>query len=225
MAGLSAFLQALFIVPLTLLPIINPLSAAPVFLITSGADPGNIRLLARQVAVNCWFLIVGALLVGTYVLAVFGISLPIVRIGGGLLVATSGWRLLQSKEGDEEVRNAIARERQIGLSREEIARRSFFPLTFPLTTGPGTLAAAIAIGATFPRDPAQYFTGAATAIIGATLTAAAIYLVYRNAAPLLVRLGEVGALVLMRLLAFVLVCIGIQIMWAGWAELNGIAGP
>jgi multiple antibiotic resistance protein len=58
--------------------------------------------------------------------------------------------------------------------------------------------------------------------IGATLTVAVVYLVYRNASALMARLGEVGMLVMTRLLAFVLLCIGISIMWAGWAELNGI---
>jgi multiple antibiotic resistance protein len=60
------------------------------------------------------------------------------------------------------------------------------------------------------------------ALLGAALTVAVIYLVYRNAARLMARLGEVGALVMMRLMAFVLLCIGIEIAWTGWAELNGI---
>lgn len=85
----TSFLQATVIVPLTLLPIINPLSGAPVFLATAGRDPEVIQRLARQVAINCWFVLVASMLVGTYVLDLFGISLPIVRIAGGFLVAAT----------------------------------------------------------------------------------------------------------------------------------------
>jgi multiple antibiotic resistance protein len=219
--SLEPLVHALLIVPLTLLPIINPLSSAPVFLMTAGGDPANTRRLAWQVALNCWYVILGALFVGTYVLDFFGISLPIVRVGGGLLVAASGWRMLNRSE-DDEVRAAVARGQAGSLSPEALAQRSFFPLTFPLTTGPGTIAAAIAIGASLPREPARYVVAGLVAAAGATLTVVVIYLVYRNTRRLLARLGDVGTLVMARLMAFVLLCIGIEILWTGWAELNRI---
>lgn len=219
--SLGSLLNGVFLVPLTLLPIINPLSSAPIFMMTAGTHRPTVGRLARQVAINCWVVIVGALLVGTYLLDLFGISLPIVRIGGGLLVAASGWRMLQSNDNDA-VHRALAQQHPGDLSEEEIVRRSFFPITFPLTTGPGTIAASIAIGAGLPRNPAQYLAGAAAAILGATLTVTVIYLLYRHSAWLLMRLGPVGTMVMMRMLAFVLLCIGIEIMWTGWAELNGL---
>jgi len=215
-------LHIMVLVPVTLLPIINPLGAAPVFTLTVGSDPLATRQLARQVSINCWFVLVVSLFVGTYVLDLFGISLPIVRIGGGLLLATSGWRMLNSSD-DDDVQAAVERSQRVALSRAEVVRRSFFPITFPLTTGPGTIAASIAIGAGLPRQPALFVVNALAVTLGASLTVAAIYLVYRNAPVLLARLGEVGTLVMTRLLAFVLLCIGISIMWTGWAELNGIA--
>lgn len=217
----TEFLHALVLVPVTLLPIINPLAGAPVFTMTAGSEPAATRQLARQVAINCWFILVGSLLVGTYVLDLFGISLPIVRVGGGLLVAASGWRMLNSGDEDE-VRAAVKRTQASALSRTEVVKRSFFPLTFPLTTGPGTIAAAIAIGAGLPRQPALYVVGALVVMLGATLTVAVIYLVYRHAARLMARLGEVGALVMTRLMAFMLLCLGIEILWTGWSELNRI---
>jgi multiple antibiotic resistance protein len=217
----TEFLHALVLVPVTLLPIINPLAGAPVFTMTAGNEPAATRQLARQVAINCWFILVGSLLVGTYVLDLFGISLPIVRVGGGLLVAASGWRMLNSSDEDE-VRAAVKRTQASALSRTEVVKRSFFPLTFPLTTGPGTIAAAIAIGAGLPRQPALYVVGALVVMLGATLTVAVIYLVYRHAARLMARLGEVGALVMTRLMAFMLLCLGIEILWTGWSELNRI---
>jgi len=217
-------INALLIVPLTLLPIMNPLSSAPIFMMTAGEDPGTVKRLARQVSLNCLYVILGALFIGTYVLDIFGISLPIVRVGGGLLVATSGWRML-NRNDDDEVRAAVARGHATALSSREIVQRSFFPITFPLTTGPGTISAAIALGATLPRQPARYVVAALLAVAGAALTVAAVYLIYRNAPRLLARLGDVGTLVMMRLMAFVLLCIGIEILWTGWAELNHLVQP
>ena len=98
---LEFFLRGLILVPVTLLPIINPLSSAPVFAATVGANRAIAGKLARQVAVNAWFVLVGSMLIGTYVLMLFGISLPVVRIGGGLLVAATAWRMLHHTEDDD----------------------------------------------------------------------------------------------------------------------------
>ncbi len=89
-----------------------------------------------------------------------------------------------------------------------------------MTTGPGTIAASIALGAKLPSKPALYVVGVLLAVLGAAITALTIYLVYRHSATLLKRLGDIGTLVMMRLAAFILFCIGIEIIWTGWAELN-----
>ncbi|WP_119293084.1 MarC family protein [Azohydromonas sediminis] len=218
---LVALLKSLALVPVTLLPIINPLTAASVFVATAGHNRAVAKRLARQVAINAWFVLVASLLVGNVVLEFFGISLPIVRIGGGLLVAATAWRMLSSQAGDE-VQTATA-ESASALSDVEVMRRSFFPITFPLTTGPGTIAASIALGAQLPSSPVMYVAGAGVAILGAAVTALVLYLVFANSARVLGKLGPIGTLVMMRLLAFMLLCIGIQFIWDGWAQLNGLA--
>jgi len=218
---LASFLRSLALVPLTLLPIINPVSGAAIFVTTAGDNPRVVRMMARQVALNGWIILLTSMLIGTYVLDIFGISLPIVRIGGGLLVATYGWQLLHD-DGTDAVQNAVAQD-AIDMPDTEIARRSFFPMTFPLTVGPGCISASIALGANLPSTPMLYLEGAAVAAVGAAITVFVVYLCYRNAAKLLRRLGSVGTLVMMRMMAFILLCIGIEIMWTGWAELNHIA--
>lgn len=215
---LVPMLKALVLIPVTLLPIINPLSTAPVFVALIGSDRATSARLARRVATNAWFVLVCAMLVGTYVLALFGISLPVVRLGGGLLVAATGWRLLHHTE-DDDVHAAAARTATT-LSDAEIAQRSFFPITFPLTTGPGTIAACIALGAQMPTRPILFAAGVVIVAAGAALVSLALYYIFKNAGALLDRLGVVGSLVLTRLMAFILLCIGIEIMWTGWAELN-----
>jgi multiple antibiotic resistance protein len=219
---LVEILKATFLVPVTLLPIINPVGNASIFMAMTGGNDSLARRMAKQVTINCWFLLVAALLVGAYVLDFFGISLPIVRVGGGLVVAINGWRLLNDDSSDA-IRATVA-EDTAELSDVEIARRSFFPISFPLTVGPGTIAASIALGAKSSPTAAQYLASIAAAVVGATLTAGVIYLCYLFAAPLLRRLGDLGTIVLMRLAAFILLCIGIEILWGGLTELLGRGG-
>ena len=216
-----SFLKSMVLIPLTLLPIINPLSGMPVFTSQAGHNPTVVRKMARQIAINCWFILVASILVGHYLLEFFGISLAIVRIGGGLLVAASGWRML-SKTDDDAAMKAVAKVTS-DLPDEEIVRRSFFPITFPLTTGPGTIATSIALGAHFPKTPLRYFLGAVDAVLGAGITVLVIYLCYRHAPAMLSKLGEIGTMVMMRLFAFILLCIGIEFIWTGWASLNHLA--
>ena len=211
-------LKGLVLVPVTLLPIINPLSTAPIFAASVRGNNQMAAQLARQVAINSWIVIVVSILIGTYVLALFGISLPVVRIGGGLLVAATGWRMLHRQEEDDV--HAAAAAVTTEMSYAEIVRRSFFPITFPLTTGPGTIAASIALGADAPRSPLLYLAGAVVAAAGAAIVSVCLYLIFKNSTRVLMWLGDVGTLVMMRLMAFILLCIGIQIMWTGWAELN-----
>jgi multiple antibiotic resistance protein len=213
-------LQAVVLVPLALLPVINPLSSAPVFVAAAGRSQLVVHRLARQVALNSWYVIAASMIIGTYVLAFFGLSLPVVRIAGGLLVASNGWRMLHHTDQDEV--QAVAAQETDVLTEAEIVRRSFFPITFPLTTGPGTIAAAIALGTQVPRGPVQFMIGVIAAMMGAALTAIVLYLIFKHATTLIERLGEIGTLVMMRMVAFLLLCIGIQFMFTGWAEFNAM---
>ena len=219
MSFVILFLNALILVPVTLLPIINPLATAPVFVATFGGNRAIAQRLARQIAINSWFVMVASMLIGTHILALFGISLPVVRLGGGLLLAAAGWRMLHHAE-DDDVHSAAAEEAAT-LTDTEVMRRSFFPMTFPLTTGPGTIAASIALGAQVLTTPfLVYLVGAFALAAGAALVSLVLYFLFGNAASVLRWLGEIGTLVMMRLMAFILLCVGIQIMWNGWADLN-----
>ena len=217
---ISWLIQGLILVPVTLLPIINPLSSAPVFAATVGANRTLARQLARQVAINAWFVLLVSMLIGTYVLALFGISLPVVRIGGGLLVASTAWRMLHHTEEEDDVAEAVE---EAEVPQAEVMQRSFFPITFPLTTGPGTIAASIALSANVPPDPVKYALGVIVAAGGAAIVSVTLYFIFKNSVAVLTRLGRIGTLVMIRMMAFILLCIGIEIMWTGWAQLNGLA--
>lgn len=220
---LLLFLKSVLLVPITLLPIMNPLGNAPIFLsMTQGADDATSKKLAQRVALNCWFLLMGAIFTGSYVLAFFGLSLPIVRVAGGLLVAATGWRLLHdngSETGDAAIRTTLVVADSANWSEAELRQRSFYPISFPLTVGPGSIAASIALGAQQPAKLMDWVISGSAAVLGVLITATSVYLVYRYAGRLMRFLGDMGTTVVMRLSAFILLCIGFEIMWTGLSVL------
>jgi multiple antibiotic resistance protein len=214
---LAAFGRSYLFALAALLPILNPPATAPIFLsMTEGASASTRRLLARRIARNSVLLLLGSMLVGSYVLDFFGISLPIVRVGGGLIVATAAWRLLSPEQQPLDQGSGIAE----AFTAEQASRQAFYPLTFPLTCGPGSIAAAITVGVTLPSPRMALslacLAGGVIAVISAGVL---IYLAFRYAQQLLRPLGEAGTVVFLRLSAFILLCLGVQIVWVGASEL------
>jgi multiple antibiotic resistance protein len=221
---LIVFLKAAILVPITLLPILNPFGNAPVFASLSGNIGRDAEArLARQVAINCFFMLLAAMFIGSHVLMFFGISLPIVRIGGGILVAVTGWRLLNDK-GQDDIRTQVATTQAEAWSDEEFKVRSFYPISFPLTVGPGSIAASITLGANAPTRFPDLMISIGSAALGAALTALVIFLCYRYANRMVGLLGRLGTMVVLRLSAFILLCIGIEIFWHGLLGLLSEAG-
>ena len=206
-----AILRSVLVPIAALLPIVNPLGSAPLFLSMSADLPADSRReLARKVAWNAFLLLAAAMLIGSHVLAFFGISLPIVRVGGGLLVTANGWRLLNADDERAGERPAVTEAWE-----REVARRAFYPLTFPLTVGPGSVTIAITLGARIAGRPASAAADLIIDLVAVTFVAVTVYLSYRFASRLIALLGDTGSIVFTRLSSFILLCIGVSIMWSG----------
>jgi len=188
----------------SLVAIINPLGVAFVFRrLTIWATPSE-----RAVILGSYFF-------GRFVLGFFGITLPALRIAGGMIVALSGWQLLNRSEqsASPEVTNHASP-----------VSMAFFPLTMPLTAGPGTITVAIALGAARAERSGIGVLIAIAAFFLATLAVAAIVLLcYRNADRLAQLVGQEGARVVTSLSAFLLLCVGVQIITAGAIDLARLA--
>jgi multiple antibiotic resistance protein len=203
-----------------LFSIVNPLSGAFIFFgATRELEPKTRAQVSRWVAIYAFCIVAASLYIGAYVLSFFGISIPVLRVAGGVIVAMSGWRMLNEPDATEQRRSEAPPPRSIDATPSRLA---FYPLTMPLTTGPGTISVAISIGASRPSGfhaPLLEFfieTLAATALL-----VALVYAFYRNAERLANLIGATGTSIVVRLSAFLLFCIGIQVLWNGAAELLG----
>jgi len=219
---MGEIVNSFLLVYAALFPIVNPVGSAPIFLgLTRGSTEDERNVLARRVAINGFFLLLGSLFVGSHVLEFFGITLPVVRIAGGLVVSAFAWKLLQQGDPLEDAAGRPTRA-ATGPARPIDA---FYPLTMPLTVGPGSISVAITLGSQRPAGPhdlAHLALLGGAALAGLLAIAATIFLCYRFAERIVSALGERGASVLVRLSAFILLCIGIQIIWNGYRALVGI---
>jgi multiple antibiotic resistance protein len=197
-----------------LLSIINPLSGAFIFLgVTKRLSHDMRSNLARWVAIHSFIILNASIYIGAYVLEFFGISLPVLRVAGGLVIAMAGWNLLNSGDESQDQTAVDA------ITTREASRIAFYPLTMPITTGPGTISVAVALGTNRPDKVASL----AVFLLAATLVTAVlslmIYGLYRNADRVSQVVGPTGTTIIVRLSAFLLFCIGIQVLWNGAAEL------
>jgi multiple antibiotic resistance protein len=206
--------KSILLVVSALFPIVDPIGGAPVFLsLTLNYDRRTRRLLARRIALNSFILLVASFTIGSHVLTFFGISLPVVQVGGGIVVAASGWALLTQK--DQSNRDAVGRT----VNCKDALHDAFYPLTLPLTVGPGSISIAITLGANEPRTLGASLLSILAAVVGSVIIAATIYLCYGFADRLTSGLGPTGTNVIIKLTSFLLVCIGVQIMWNGISQL------
>ncbi len=206
---MSEIFRNVILVVSAIFPVVNPLGAIPFFLtMTETYSPTSRRALARRISLNSFLLLLGSYLIGTHILAFFGISLPVVQVGGGLLVISTGWAML--KQRDEDERSAMKKT----FYPQDAFRQAFYPMTLPLTVGPGSISVAITLGANAPHS-AIYAGAVPTAILGSFVIALTIFICYGFADRLASLLGPTVMSVIMRLSSFLLVCIGVQICWNG----------
>jgi multiple antibiotic resistance protein len=195
-----------------LFPIVNPIGGSPVFLLlTQDYSRESRKLLARRVAMNSFILLIVSMAVGTHILSFFGISLPVVQVGGGLIVVSTGWAMLTRSDQVGQVHQTV--------TTQDVLKNAFYPLTLPLTVGPGAISIAITLGANEPRNLGANVLALISAAIGAALIALTIYLCYGYADRLAAAIGQSGMNLILRLSSFLLVCIGVQIFWNGLSTL------
>jgi multiple antibiotic resistance protein len=207
------FIKTFTLTFVTLFPVVNPIGDAPIFLSLTRRYPESVqKLLAKKISIYGFTILAVSLLFGTEILAFLGITLLVVQISGGLIVASTGWNLLNQETPTTPPPDAPQP------TLEDAMEHAFYPLTLPITVGPGCISIAITVGA-HVRQQAGIVTGYRGQFLAALVAMLVICLLvlicYGNADRLVRVLGESGTNILTRLSAFVLLAIGVQIIWNG----------
>lgn len=199
-----------------LLPVINPLGSALVLLGLVGQEkPQVFRLLARKIAVSMVFFLLAVDVAGAAILRFFGISLPVVQFAGGFVLAAIGWSLLNQKDPGTES----------GISpspppRGSLSEKIFYPFTFPVTAGPGCIVVTLTLSAHATQARLLDVVFAHIGILGGIiLNSIGVYFSYAYAQKLTSRISRQTVHGILRVIAFILLCIGVQIAWTGLRSL------
>jgi multiple antibiotic resistance protein len=199
---MESFFSAVALAFVTLFPIVDPPGAVPVFCtLTADSTVAVRRKTALKTALNVFIILLVFYFVGEFILEFFGISLGVMKIAGGVVVAHTAWDMLTSKD---KIQSADEKEMQ---SKEDI---SFTPMALPLLSGPGAIGAAI--GLSIPGTQIIYTLGIST---GVFLTAVAVYIALMLSIPILRILGKAGIDILKRIMGFFILAIAVQLVVSG----------
>ena len=206
----------------TLLPLINPLGSALVFVgLVGEAPPGVYRSLARKIAINNVIFLAIIELLGSAILKFFGISLPIIQVSGGLVITALGWGMLNQKDAQ-----ATAQSKQeeadacLDSPSSALEQKTFYPFTFPVTSGPGTLVVVLTLSAHASHpvllDNVLSHLGMYLAIVALSI---AVYFCYAYAPRITRTISPSTVHGILRVMAFIVLSIGVQIAWNGFSAL------
>ncbi len=200
-----------------LMPVVNPIGTAVILSgLTSSADASLRSQLARRIAINSAMVLVVSLLVGSKLLEFFGVSVAIVQALGGFVLASMGWKMLNKQDSADEHDKVAAKVS----SNSPLWESVFYPFTFPITVGPGCVAVAITLSAHSQHaDAIDTVLTQLGYFVGIVCVSILVYLCYKYSSGLMRHLGRAGTAVLMRLISFLVACIGAQISWQGIAKL------
>lgn len=227
-----------------LLPLINPLGSALVFLgLVGEAPPAVYRSLARRIALNNIAFLAVIEVLGSAILNFFGVSLAIVQVSGGIVIASLGWSVLNEKDSSAGARGkqeemALKADSPAGHTAESPAaaapgtgpetslhfleQKAFYPFTFPVTSGPGTLVVMLTLSARYSGGPmAQNVVGHLGLFLAVIVLSALVYLCFAYAPRITRAIPASTAHGILRVVAFILLCIGVQIAWNGLSQLLG----
>jgi multiple antibiotic resistance protein len=212
------FVHLIFVGFVALFPPVNPIGTALIVdPLLRGLDSKARRLASSRIALYCFIICGTTMLVGSWLFKLFGISLPVVQVAGGILICKMGWQFLSSDAGVKESQSSSAPERASG----DIDGILFYPLAFPMTTGAGTISVILTLSAHAHTNGAwpTYFLNLGALFAAITTMCVLIYLSYAYTPTLLRKIGPRGEQIVNRLSAFLVFCVGIQIAVVGITHL------
>lgn len=198
-----------------LFPIVNPIGNSFIVnsLIEDGAnDEKHRNELVKKVALYSLMLGLGCLLIGRFILMAFSLSIPIIQVGGGLMICKTAWELLS----DDKPKKTHSDDKD-KLANIDVESNLFYPITFPITMGSGSISVIFTLAANATVDGNLFHTALNYVSVGLAILVICclIYIFLLKADKIVKRLGPSGNQVINKLIAFLTLCIGIQILATG----------
>lgn len=212
---MDTFLNTFLLAYSAFIPVLNPFGGAMFLLaLTPGLDDPTRGAMVRRIVFYSAIILFASLFAGHLILSFFGISLGVLRICGGIVLFYAGWSALNApaETGDDD---GSTSERKKPLTYERVMSMAFYPLTLPLTMGPGVISVATAMGAGIFEGGLMAFAGVMSACMA---TLATVFICYRYCDRLSRAVGAAGADAISRIFAFILICIGTGVFWQGLSE-------
>lgn len=212
--NIQTFIQLLFIGVIALFPVVNPLGTAfivmPYFANLSDAERRNA---AKKVALYAFCIATVTLFTGHWILELFGLTIPVIRTAGGIMICKTGWEFLSDKSDEQKAASDAA---NASGPRGSIEDKLFYPITFPITTGAGTISVLFTLSAhSTNKDVTHYFINSGAILLAVLFMCILIYFFYSNTKRIVRYLGSTGEQILNRIMAFLIFCVGLQIAASG----------
>lgn len=219
-----AFLNLVFIGFFAIFPVVNPIGGG--FLMSPFFENLNRkerRIAVRKVAFNAFLVCVVSLFAGQWILNLFGISIPIVQLAGGMMICKMGWEFLTADDKPKKTENELDKEvpgKTKTSALHDISGKLFYPITFPATTGAGTISVLFTLsahGASFGST--AYYINTGAILVSIIAICLMIYFLYFNTRAIIKFLGAGGENIVNRISAFLIFCVGLQIGVTGLKSL------
>ncbi|MBS1599957.1 MAG: NAAT family transporter [Bacteroidetes bacterium] len=213
-----SFVSLLFIGIIALFPVVNPIGSA--FMVSSYFEKltnSEKRIAVRRITLYAFLICTVSLFAGHWILALFGISIPVIQVAGGTMICKMGWEMLSAKKKENEAGGGhIASPSGLAAIEDKL----FYPITFPITTGAGTMSVLFTLSAhSASEDTTEYLINTSAIILSIIIMCVLVYIFYLNTKTIISFLGANGETIVNRISAFLIFCVGLQIATTGIKSL------
>jgi multiple antibiotic resistance protein len=214
------FVHFLFIGLIALFPVVNPIGSA--FIINPYLENLNTiekRKAVKKITLYAFSICTVSLFLGHWILELFGISIPVIQLAGGIMICKMGWEFLSSDKKEEKTIPNTG-DKPVVDRYESIQDQLFFPVTFPITTGAGTISVLFTLSAhSSAKDMTAYLTNTGAILLAIVIMCVLVYIFYLNTKTMINYLGANGQTIVNRITAFLIFCVGLQIAVTGITSL------
>ena len=222
-AQYPSFINLVFIGIIALYPVVNPLGSAfiisPYFIDLNAVEK---RKAVIKIVIYSFLICTVTLFAGHWILFLFGISVPVIQLAGGIMICKMGWGFLSDEKSSTDLSGA-GESKNLLTGYNHIANKLFFPITFPVTIGAGTISVLFTLSAHSESvNHSQYYLNILAIFLSIIVVCVLIYIFYLNTKSVIHMLGVNGENIVYRISAFLIFCVGLQIAVTGVKTLFGI---